>query len=230
MVDVYLAVGDVGQAMVLISQIIASLDQYPNQFIGIRVTANFSLAMIKFKRGDTLFAYEELVQEILPYTLEHGSKLFKLRVLSLLSKVCFQLANQRLAESSKEEEKSAFDTSTDPTTDYKTGCLKQAANFLKQTLPLALGLNHLKFLRESLYLLSVVNNMLAQTSSNSNENATLQMRRDKSASLFLHVDQFIKQKQAFNSTSLTALVDFDPWRMVNAQRQADQKLRLFVEE
>ena len=30
LVEVYLAVGETGQAMVLISQIIASLEQYPN--------------------------------------------------------------------------------------------------------------------------------------------------------------------------------------------------------
>ena len=89
MVDVYLAVGDVSQAMVLVSQIVASLDQYPNQFIYIRVAARFTLALTKFKRGETLFAYEELVQEILPYILEHGTKKFKLRVLALLGRVCF---------------------------------------------------------------------------------------------------------------------------------------------
>ena len=38
----------------------------------------------------------------------------------------------------------------------------KAGNFLKQTLPLALGLNDISQLRESLYLLSIVNGTLAQ--------------------------------------------------------------------
>lgn len=42
------------------------------------------------------------------------------------------------------------------------GCLIKAGNFLKQTLPLALGLNDLGQLRESLYLLSIVYGTLAQ--------------------------------------------------------------------
>ena len=49
----------------------------------------------------------------------------------------------------------------DATVDYKIGCLMKANNFLKQTLPLALGLNDLSQLRESLYLLSIVNGTLA---------------------------------------------------------------------
>ena len=74
--------------MVLISQIIASLEQYPNQFIHIKVSARFTLAMIKFKRGETIIAYDEMVTDVLPYALEHGTKKFKLKVLSLLGKVC----------------------------------------------------------------------------------------------------------------------------------------------
>ena len=61
----------------------------------------------------------------------------------------------------QEEEKLAFDTTVDATVDYKIGCLMKANNFLKQTLSLALGLNDLSQLRESLYLLSIVNGTLA---------------------------------------------------------------------
>ena len=49
-----------------------------------------------------------------------------------------------------EEEKSAFAanlpkrvTSNDAIVEYRIGCLIKAGNFLKQTLPLALGLNDL---------------------------------------------------------------------------------------
>ena len=87
LVEVYLAVGDGGQAMVLISQILASLEQYPNQYVQIKVSARFTLAMIKFKRGETMFAYEEVTRDVLPYALEHGTKRFKMRVISLLAKV-----------------------------------------------------------------------------------------------------------------------------------------------
>ena len=87
LVEVYLAVGDGGQAMVLISQILASLEQYPNQFVQIKVSARFTLAMIKFKRGETMFAYEEVTRDVLPYALEHGTKRFKMRVISLLAKI-----------------------------------------------------------------------------------------------------------------------------------------------
>ena len=89
LVEVYLAVGDGGQAMVLVSQILASLEQYPNQFVHIKVSAKFTLAMIKFKRGETAFAFEELTRDVLPYALEHGTKRFKLRVIALLAKVSF---------------------------------------------------------------------------------------------------------------------------------------------
>ena len=88
LVEVYLVIGDIGQSMVLLSQTLASLEQYPNQFVHVRVAARLILAQIKFKRGETLFAYEELVNDVLPYALEHGTKKFKLRVLALLGKVC----------------------------------------------------------------------------------------------------------------------------------------------
>ena len=74
LVEVYLAIGDIGQSMVLLSQTLASLEQYPNQFVHVRVAARLILAQIKFKRGETLFAYEELVHDVLPYALEHGTK------------------------------------------------------------------------------------------------------------------------------------------------------------
>jgi len=44
-----------------------------------------------------LQAYENLTSKTLPYTLEHGSKLMKLRTLSLLAKVAIKLANQAAA-------------------------------------------------------------------------------------------------------------------------------------
>ena len=108
LVEVYLAVGDSGQAMVLISQILASLEQYPNQFTHIKVSARFTLAVIKFRRGETMFAYEEIISDILPYALEHGTKKFKLKVVSLLAKICIQLGNQISEAGEEEEEKSAF--------------------------------------------------------------------------------------------------------------------------
>jgi len=49
--------------------------------------------MIKFRRGETIFAYEEIIADVLPYALEHGSKRFKLKVISLLAKISIQLAN-----------------------------------------------------------------------------------------------------------------------------------------
>ena len=67
----------------------------------------------------------------------------------------------------------------------------KAANFLKQTFPLALGLNHLNHLRESLYLLSIVNGGLAQISTNKTDlqqASELENLRDRAASLFLHTD------------------------------------------
>ena len=88
MVDILIASGDLGQAMLVLSQSIASIEQFSDQFSHLKVEANFQLAYIKFKRGETIAAYEDLTQAILPYALEHGSKMFKLRVLSLLSKVC----------------------------------------------------------------------------------------------------------------------------------------------
>ena len=45
-------------------------------------------------RGDTLQAYDELTNNILPYALEHGTKLMRLRAVSLLAKIVMKLANQ----------------------------------------------------------------------------------------------------------------------------------------
>ena len=40
-----------------------------------------------------MFAFEEVIRDVLPYALENGSKKFKLQVLSLLAKISIQLAN-----------------------------------------------------------------------------------------------------------------------------------------
>ena len=106
----------------------------------------------------------------------------------------------------------------------------KAINFLKQTFPLALGLNHLAHLRESLYLLSLINSALLATAQQQQEKKALEARRDHAASLFLHTDQFIKQKQSYQATSVCSLVDFDPHHMITTQCQADAKLRQFLEE
>jgi hypothetical protein len=83
--------------------------------------------MIKFKRGETIFAFELITRDILPYALEHGTKLFKLRVLFLLAKVSIQLAAQLPnAQIGEEEERKADDS----VTDYKSGCLTTAFNLL----------------------------------------------------------------------------------------------------
>ena len=47
------------------------------------------------KRGDPMRAYDQIVSEILPYSLENGSAKLKLNTLLLLAKVCLQLANRR---------------------------------------------------------------------------------------------------------------------------------------
>ena len=93
LVETYVQAGDIGHAMVLLCQTMAQLKQYPNQFAHVRVQTQYCLALIKFKRGEALYAYEELVRDVLPYTLEHGTKLLKLQVLSLLAKVTIQLSN-----------------------------------------------------------------------------------------------------------------------------------------
>ena len=82
--------------------------------------------MIKFKRGETIFAFELITRDILPYALEHGTKLFKLRVLFLLAKVSIQLAAQLPNAQIGEEERKADDSMTD----YKSGCLTTAFNLL----------------------------------------------------------------------------------------------------
>lgn len=52
---------------------------------------------------------------------------------------------------------------------YKRGCLSKASNFLIQTFPLALGLNHLAHLRETLYLFSLVNSSLSSSLSTNSD-------------------------------------------------------------
>lgn len=67
------------------------------------------------------------MRDVLPYTLEHGSKLLRLQVLSLLAKVTIQLANQLPSPESAEETKEPHKDNVDR---YKVGCLAKAANFL----------------------------------------------------------------------------------------------------
>ena len=63
-----------------------------------------------------MFAYEELTNEVLPYVMEHGTKLFRLQVLALLAQTCIQLSNVKGHEESKE----------DCLNEYKRGCLSKA--------------------------------------------------------------------------------------------------------
>ena len=80
---------------------------------------------------------------------------------------------------------------------------------------LALGLNHLCHLRENLYLLSMVNSMLlALNATTLHDEKRYESTRDRAASLFLHIDQFIKGKKAFASTFVTTVVNLDPWQMI----------------
>lgn len=77
---------------------------------------------------------------------------------------------------------------------------------------LALGLNHLGYLRENFYLLSLLSSkLLALESTTLLDTKRSESVRDKAASLFLHTDQFIQGKKAFASTVVTIVVDLDPW-------------------
>lgn len=79
--------------MIVLSQTQAQLDeQYPNQFAHVRVQASLLTAEIMFKRGETFAAFNSLTTQILPYALEHASKKFRVRVLSLLGKVTIKIA------------------------------------------------------------------------------------------------------------------------------------------
>lgn len=90
----------------------------------------------------------------------------------MLARVSIQMATQiESTQETTEEEKSAFaqvieEDDNNPIVSYKAGCFTKASSLLKQTFGIALGLNDLESLRESLYLLSIVSNSLLKVNSN----------------------------------------------------------------
>jgi hypothetical protein len=70
---VWLEVGDVEQAMVQLSQTMASLEHYPNCFFLAKLKAKYRVALIQTMRGETTQAFVAL-KELLGQVLEHGTE------------------------------------------------------------------------------------------------------------------------------------------------------------
>jgi len=63
--DVLIAVGEIEQAMVQLSQTIASLDQHPHSFYGLRLKAMTRVTQLKALRDETLLAFVEIQSHLL---------------------------------------------------------------------------------------------------------------------------------------------------------------------
>ena len=147
--------GDLGQAMVSLSQTVASLEQFKGNYEGLKLKAYVRLAHLKLLMGETPDAFTQLSQSLFPRVCEQDDASLTQYTLILLAKACIKMAQVPLRSDEDVSEERKPNDENDFTL-YKEKFYMKALCYLKQALPLSMGLNCLKSLNEEYYLVSVV--------------------------------------------------------------------------